>query len=235
MKRETANLLSFGLLGWIVMLAATALLGTSCLKMGNVVNAPTPQPSPTSTTSSNPTPTIAPTALGYPEDTDQIAEFFYVFSNRDYTVADAVAQLRISGKPRTTEKPDGVTSSIYPEQGALIKEVRIDSNKDGLMEIRLTYSHTIKVDFDDLKDRIAPRYSAPPPGSVGFMSAQPSAAANMGPPPILVNGTPSNGRQTYYFAAGGRTYIGRVTISAEDDGSNSSTGTKNVWEVTFSR
>ncbi|MEP7075280.1 MAG: hypothetical protein ABI878_05675 [Acidobacteriota bacterium] len=227
MKRETSNLLSFGLLGLIVMLAATALLATSCLKMGNF-NAPTPQPSPTS---SNP----GLTALGYPENSDQIAEFFYVFSNRDFTAADAVAQLRIVSKPRTTETPNGGISKVYPEQDALIKEVRIDSNKDGLMEIQLIYSHPIRVDFDHLKDRIAPHYSAPPPGSVGFMSAQPSAAANMGPPPILVIGTPSNCRQTYYFAASGRTYIGRVTISAEDDGSNSSTGTKNVWEVTFSR
>ena len=229
MKRKTLNFSLRRSFCLSFVLGACVLFATSCLKMGNV-NAPTPQPSPTSTTSSNPTPTVAPTALGYPENADQIAEFFDVFSNRGFTANDAIALFKITGKPRTTDKPDG-SSVVYPEQNALIKEVRIDSNKDGLTEIHLTYSHTIKVDFDNLKDRIAPRYTAPPPGSVGFMSA----AANMGPPPIFVSGTPSNGRQTYYFAASGRTYIGKVTISAEDDGSNSSTGTKNVWEVSFGR
>lgn len=210
-----------------ILLGGGLLLTASCLKPG--VNG-----------SGTPEPTLRPTvALKYPETVDEIGEFFDTFSDRGFTAEDAIAQLKITGKPvSTTNAQDSLDT--YPTQNELIKSVEIDRYQGHLDQIHLVYSRPIKVAFEDLKSRITPHYAAPPPGSVGSLSAPHILgtsiyAANI-PNPVQTEGTPSNGRQVYSFPASGRVYIGRVTVSAEDDGSGSSlTGTKTVWEIGFYR
>jgi hypothetical protein len=165
----------------------------------------------------------------YPENADEIADFFEIFSDRDFSADSAIQQLKITGKPENSNLPLG-TRAIYPAQNDLIKSVQIDTQQGFLAGIRLFYTHPIEVSFGQLESRVTPHYAPHPPGVVGSISIY---AANV-EPPMRTEGTPSNGRQVYSFSASGRTYMGRISVSAEADASGGQqTGTHSVWEVGF--
>jgi hypothetical protein len=165
----------------------------------------------------------------YPENADEIADFFEVFSEKECNVESLIERLKITGRPQDSNRSLG-TTSMYPAQNDLIKNVRIDTQQGFLAGVRLFYNHSIAVSFDQVKTRITPQHASLPPGAVGSVSLY---AANI-EPPMRIEGTPSNGRQEYSFSAAGRVLIGRVSMSAEADNSGpSETGTHNVWEVEF--
>jgi len=163
----------------------------------------------------------------YPENADEIADFYLVFDQKTFDTGSAVERLKITGTPETSPLLRG-SRATYPAQNDLIKFVQLDTYDDGyLAELHLIYSRPIRVSFDRLKERLYTPSAPIPPGSVGSFSIY---AANI-EPPMRTLGTPSNGRQDYSFKAPS---LGRVAVSAQFDPSDTSdNGTRDVWEVGF--
>jgi hypothetical protein len=163
----------------------------------------------------------------YPENADEVFDFYMVFDDKGFNAGSAIERLKITGTPEKSPLLRG-SRATYPAQNDLIKYVQLDIYDDGyLAELHLIYSRPIKVSFRRLKERFYTPSAPMPPGSVGSFSIY---AANI-EPPMRIEGTPSNGRQDYSFKSPS---LGRVAVSARFDSSDTSDdGIHDVWEVGF--
>ena len=172
----------------------------------------------------------------YPENADQIADFWDVFADRNFNADKAINSLKLTGTPDTRELPKG-SETVYGSQNDLIQGVRFTVHDDRIVELHLTYARAVRVIVDDLSAHFpsAPRM----PGTVGSISMPQTLAliAANTEPRVKMQGTPSNGRLTYAVRAmhttdNGPTTYGNIELTAEANDPASNVG-RDVWEIAF--
>lgn len=175
--------------------------------------------------------------LKYPENADEIADFWDIFAEPGFNAEAAVKGLNITGQPEDLEQGGESVTSTYPKQNDLVSRVRIDQRNGEIDEMYLNYENPISVSLGRLEYLFGEPKNLG--GPVGFLSMLDVSVpvANRGPNPIS--------RGPYYMQFGfdtrhtlpdGRLIKGRVGVSADGDYSlNVGSKTRNVNSIEFTK
>ena len=175
--------------------------------------------------------------LKYPENADEIADFWEFFAEPTFNADAAVKGLNINGNPQEMNQgPDSVWTT-YPKQNELISSVRIDTHKGEIDELYIDYVRPFPVSFGRLDYLFGePRNYG---GPVGYLSGASTLAFQ-----ALANRGPNSPRGPYFMSFGysakhqlsdGRLVKGRITVSADGDYKTDSGGMRNVQMIEYTK
>ena len=186
----------------------------------------------------DPPPTLKPRreagVFKYPENVGEIADFFDIMSDKDFTPQTAIDNLKISGKPTTAALPNGERKA-YPAQNDVISGIELDTVGGQLVQIHLVYTKPIPITIGELVQLVSPGQAPIPPGAVGQLSAPITTAAANIHDPIRSTGPMLDGREKLTVWAAGRTRNGDIilTVAASPSVSYRFTDPRAVSEITF--
>lgn len=98
--------------------------------------------------------------LKYPENAEEVADLFELFTDRDFSFEAAKAGLKITGEPRSFDSSENWRRNTFPKQNELIREIELGTSKGELSSMYIYYQDAIEVSLRRLESLLgtAKRY-----------------------------------------------------------------------------
>lgn len=176
--------------------------------------------------------------LKFPENADEIVDFWEFFAEPDFTPDAAVKRLDLTGKPDEMKQSEDSVWATYPKQNDLIESVRIDAYKGQIDEMYINYSKPLQISLGRLEYLFGePRNYGGPVGFIsGLTMSFSEVAANRGPNSPSTPYYMGFGFEAKHVLPDGRTVMGTITVSADGDFSiEKGSKTRNVTSVEFTK
>jgi hypothetical protein len=136
--------------------------------------------------------------LKYPENAEEIADFFEFFTDPAFNVDAAIKGLNLTGDPRVFDADKTWRRSTYPKQNDLIRDIELDTDPVELTSIYIRYDRLVQVSLGRLEGlfggsknfggQVGRLYSDRFLSTIQASNIDPSGPVRHGPPPITSYG-----------------------------------------------